>query len=244
MVKIVVHIAKALIAVITALLFFSCGFGGLQKVDGSGNVVKQNRPAQEEFTSVSASEGLEVVIEQGTVRSIVVEADDNLHNHIKTEIKNKELQISSDANISSTSTKRIVVTLPVIDEIKASVSATIKSKNTLTGNSMAFSASSGANIDVTIDAGNASLESGNGAFIKVNGKVKELQAESSSGGTVNAKGLTAQIVQAEASSGGTTYVNPVEDLSAEASSGGTVIYVNTPKQLEMDKSTGGNVKQE
>lgn len=243
MVKIVIHIAKALIAVVTALLFFSCGLNSLQKVDGSGNVVEQDRPAQEEFNSVSASEGLEVIIEQGTVRSIVVEADDNLHKHIKTEIKNKVLEISSDANISSTSTKRITVTLPTIDEVSASSSATIKSKNTLTGESMTFSASSGANMEVTIDAKNINLESGSGAFLKANGKAEDLQAESSSGGTVNAKGLTAQTVQAEASSGGTTYVNPVEELSADASSGGTIFYTNTPKKLDMDKSSGGNVKQ-
>lgn len=243
MVKIVIHIAKALVAVITALLFFSCGLGGLKQVEGSGNVVKQNRPAQEEFSSISVSEGLEVIVEQGTVRSIVVEADDNLHQHIKTEIKNKKLEISSDANISGTSTKRIIVTLPHIDEVTASSSATVKSKSTLTGESMAFSVSSGANMDITVDAENVSLESGSGAFMKVNGKAEDLQAESSSGGTVNAKGLTAQTVQAEASSGGTTYVNPVEKLSADASSGGTVLYTSTPNKLEMDKSSGGSVKQ-
>ena len=244
MIKVILHVAKAAIAAITALLFISCGFDGLKKVDGSGNVVKQNRPAQEEFTTVSASEGLEVIIEQATVRSIVVEADDNLQKHIKTEIKGGELQISSDANISSTSTKRIIVTLPKIDEVSASSSASVKSKNTLTGESMAFSVSSGANMEITIDAKNVNLESGSGAFMKANGKAEDLQAESSSGGTINAKGLTAQSAEAEASSGGTTSVNPVEELSAKASSGGSVTYVNTPKQLEMKKSSGGNVEQE
>jgi hypothetical protein len=242
MIKIVLHLAKAAIAAITALLVFSCG-ANLPEVDGSGNVVKQNRPAQEEFTSIYASQGLEVVIEQSTVKSIVVEADDNLHKHIKTEIKNGVLEISSDAEITNSTAQRIIVTLPKIEKVEATSSASVKTKSTIKGKTIEFSTSSGGTMDINIDAENVTLEAGSGSHLKVNGRAESLQAEASSGATVNAKALAAQRVEAEASSGGTTYVNPVENLQADASSGGHVYYAATPKQLEMKTSSGGNVSQ-
>jgi hypothetical protein len=242
MIKVILHLAKAAIAAITALLVISCG-SNLPEVDGSGNVVTQNRPSQGEFTAISASQNLEVIIEQSTVKSIVVEADDNLHKHIKTEIKNGVLEISADADIRNATAQKVIITLPILEKVEASSSASVKSKNTLTGKKIEFSANSGGSMEITLDLENAVVEAGSGSHLKVSGKAESLQAESSSGGTVNAKELVAQSVNAEASSGGTTYVNPVEDLSAEASSGGHVFYANTPDKMNKKTSSGGNVSQ-
>jgi len=243
MIKVIFHVAKAAIAVITALLFFSCGMEGFKKVDGSGTVITQKRTSEPEFTSVTAESGIEVIIEQGGTRSITVEADDNLQEHIKTEIANGELTISSDVNIRK-GTKKVTVVLPEIKSIESEGGATVSNKNTIKAESIAFSASSGSSMNITVEAENVSGESGSGSSLTLKGKADRLETESGSGSTLNAKGLTAKKVVSESGSGSTTIVNPVEDLSADASSGSTINYVTTPSNLNKKTSSGGTVAQQ
>ena len=235
--------AKAAIAAIAALFFYSCNFvsGGL---DGSGNITKQNRPIKEVFESISANEGLEVILEQGPGRTIMVEADDNFHAHIKTEVKGGTLEISTDEDLGSGGTKRIYVTLPHLEKVEATSSASVTSKGTLRSETIDLTSSSGGNIDVTVEAHDLALGADSGGQMKVNGKADNLQTEASSGSMIDAKGLTAESVIAESSSGGTAYVNPVESLTADASSGGHIKYTTTPSKLDKKTSSGGNVEQD
>ena len=240
MIKVIVHVTKAIVAIVASLLLLSCGTG----IEGSGNVVTQKRPVEADFKSVSAGRGLEVLIEQKGTRSITVEADDNLQQHIKTEIVDGELKIYSDVNIGKAEAKRVIVSLPTIESIESESGASVRSKNTLKGDSMELGSSSGSNLEVTVEAKNLSCEASSGSQLTVNGQAENLETDSSSGSRVNAKGLSAKNVRSNASSGGSALVNPSQNLSAEASSGGNINYVNTPGNLSKNTSSGGSVSQE
>lgn len=240
MLKIIEHIAKAVIAVVVAILATSCGM----EVQGSGNVVTQSRNANENFTSVSGSRGLEVIVEQHAERSITVEADDNLQEHIKTKIEDGTLKISSDVGIRKAGAKRVIVSLPVIESISSSSGATVKSKNTLKGNSMGLSSSSGSHLEVNVDVTELKCESSSGSELKAYGKTEKLEADSSSGSNINTKELVAKNAEADASSGSHIRLNVTGSLTAEASSGGHVYYINTPGTINKSTSSGGQIEQE
>lgn len=241
MVKVIVHITKAIIAVVISLLCLSCGFD-FRSVDGSGNVATQTRTVQGTFNSVSASGDLEVIIEQGNQQSVTVEADDNLQEHIKTEVKDGELTIYTDVNIGN-GTKTITVVLPNIESLSSEASAAIKSKNSFRGDSMKLSSSSGSSIEVRLEGRNVECVTSSGAHIEVAGQIENLETSSSSGGNINAKGLKAVNARCDASSGSETTVNPSNNLTADASSGGKIYYTTTPSQLRKNASSGGVVSQ-
>jgi hypothetical protein len=241
MVKVIVHIAKAVVAIVLSLLCLSCGFD-FRSVDGNGNVSSQKRPLTETFKSVSASSGLEVIIEQGAEQSVTVEADENLQEHIKIEVKGNELNITSDTNIGN-GTKTITVVMPNIESLSSESSATIKSKSSIKEDSMKLSSSSGSSIQVSVDGRNLECETSSGAHMEVAGKTENLETNASSGGNINARALKAENVRADASSGGETTVNPSRNLTADASSGGKVFYITTPTQIRKKASSGGIVSQ-
>ena len=249
MIKIIAHITKVIITVITALLLSSCVFSdkngnhGIfsEKVSGTGNVVKQDRNISQSFTYISASNNLEVILEQSNQTSVTVEADENLQEHIKTEVENNELKIYADANIRNADAKKIVVRTPHIKGISAFSGASVTNSTLLKAETLNLSSSSGSSLNVTIDANNATCETSSGSTITVHGNTIQLTTDSSSGSSLNAKGLTAKNVTAEASSGSNTSVNPQESLEANASSGGSIQYINTPKRLDKDTSSGGSV---
>jgi len=241
MIKVIVHITKAVIAVVLSLLCLSCGFD-FKSVDGDGNVTSQKRQISGNFTEVSAERGLEVIIQQGSETSVTVNADTNLQQHIKTEVKGNALKISADTNIGN-GTKTITVVIPTIKSLSTESSAQIKSDSPLNGDSMQLSSSSGSSIQVNLNYKKIECETSSGAHIEVAGQTENLEASSSSGSNINAKALKAETVKADASSGGTTTVNPTKKLSADASSGGKVNYVSTPSQLKKNASSGGTVSQ-
>ncbi len=241
MINVITHIAKAIILIATSFLLFSCNF---ETVDGNGKVAIKERSLSGDYQKISAGSGLEVIIEQGSGYSVTVEADENLHEHIRTEVSGSTLEISTDANIGNATSKKVIVRLPHIEGIEAGSGCTVKGRNTFENDAIDLSTSSGGNMEVTIEAKKTNCEASSGSKLKVSGRVEKLTAEASSNGALNASGLAAEKVKADASSGGTIYVDAGKSLSADASSGGKIFYSKVPDDLHKDTSSGGEVVQE
>ena len=239
MIKVIVHLAKFIIAATAALLFASCS-----RVNGSGNVTTETRKVEGAFTKVSVSSGLEAYISQGNVAEITVETDDNIQQHIKAEVNGSELKIYTDESISPSKGTNIRITLPAIEGITASGGATIKGKTAFKSDKLLLESSSGSTLEVNVSAVKLDAEASSGSTLTVTGTADNLVAESGSGSTLNAEGLTTQTADADASSGSTINVNVLDKLTAEASSGSHVNYVKTPASLKTDVSSGGSVSQQ
>jgi len=239
MIKVIVHISKAIVGFVAALLFASCG----TSVDGSGNVTTQTRTVAGGYTTVSAETGLEVYVVQGSKASVIVEADDNLQEHIKIEVNGSQLKIFADANINA-GTKRVTVTLPNIEGLEASSAATLKSKTVIKSDEITLNAESDARVEVGVDAKTVNCEASNSGSLKISGRATELSAEASSGGSINANGVIADDGEAEATSGGNIKVNVTGKLTADADSGGIITYINNPKTVKSNATSGGSINKE
>ncbi len=240
MVKIVVQLAKVVIAVVVSILCFSCGFNA---VNGTGNVTTQDRTTSETFTSVSAGKGLDVIIEQGAVTSIKVEADENLQEHIKTEIKGNELTITADVNIGDAQSKKITVVLPQIKSIESAGGSQVSSRGTLREDSIELTSNGGSGLTVTVETRNLKTDTSGGSHTSINGITENLEAHASSGSSIDAENLKTENARAESSSGSTITVNPKRNLTAEASSGSHILYISTPAQLKQSANSGSTVSQ-
>jgi hypothetical protein len=239
MIKVFVHIAKAIIAIAASLLFFSCGF---ERVNGDGNVITQPRNVADGFTKISVSGGIEVYIAQGNKPGISVEADSNLQEHIKTSVSGGTLTIKTDVNIGDADAKKVTVTLPKIESVESGGGALVKSTTVLKGNAITVSSSSGSSLEVAIEAESIKGESSSGSNLKINGRATNLESNGSSGATLDARNLTLVNSNSNASSGGTIFINVSEKLKANASSGGKIYYVKTPVDLSKTVSSGGIVE--
>src|SRR6185503_10052951 len=80
-----------ILSLLTAHLYQGCVFG----IDGSGNVVTENRTV-EKFAGIDLQCSANVFFTQADEQSVKVEAEDNIIGHITTTVKNNELIISTD----------------------------------------------------------------------------------------------------------------------------------------------------
>lgn len=242
MIKIIIHITKFIIATVTALLFASCNFN-VNSIEGSGNVTKEKRIVQGDFTKVSVSNAIDLVIEQADATEIVVEADDNIQKEITTKVENGTLIIKCKYNSFGDVTKKVTVKMPKINKLEASSASTVFSKGVILGEDIVLETSSAATMEVNVESDNISVDSGSGSSIKLEGKALTISTSASSGSTINAHKLLANEVRADASSGADVSVHPIVSLKAEASSGASIHYDIAPKTIEKTANSGGSINQ-
>ncbi|HEX8562999.1 MAG TPA: head GIN domain-containing protein [Flavobacterium sp.] len=240
MIRIILSFTKIILGLVAAIAFASCNISG---INGNGNVTTSTREVAE-FTSVAADRGMEVIVQQSDSRSVIVEADSNLHKNIITTVENGVLRVSSDENIFNASTLKVIVKMPVIRGLETSGGASIKSANTLRSNAINMVASSGSEMEINLESDKVLCEASSGSHITVRGKALSLDTSSSSGSEVDATGLLANDVTAQANSGSSAEVHPIVMLDAKASSGSSVNYHSIPKNIKVEESSGGSVSQE
>jgi hypothetical protein len=246
MLKLITLITKFIVAALTALLFSSCGHSiNLGNgIKGSGNIITETRTANEDFKKIEVSHGIKVIVEQSDNKSITVEADDNLQQHIVTKIENGVLKIESDENYNATETPVVKVKMPVTNGLSTSSGSEIISVGTLITENIDVESSSGSQINITVEADAIKIESTSGSNIEVGGKALKVETSSSSGSTIDAKKLMANEVTSQTSSGSNTDVYPIVKLEAKASSGSNISYHKIPKTVSKEESSGGSVSQE
>jgi uncharacterized protein YxeA len=95
------------LTIIAILGITACVNGQMRKtVWGDKHVVSKERKT-ESFTGIKVSTGIDVYLKQGDDESLTVEADENLHEYIITEVRNGILDVYSDANIRDAERKRV-----------------------------------------------------------------------------------------------------------------------------------------
>ncbi len=234
-------LAKITITLLIALFLSSCAFdinfGDGTK--GNGTIVTDKREINEDFTEVSASEGLEVYVTQGEPYEITVEADENVIDLIGTDIRDGELKVHAIKNIGRAS-KKIYVRLPEIDGLSSSSGASLIAEETLETNKISLDASSGSDLRVKVNADEVSADTSSGADINLSGNANLMYANSSSGSDINARDLEVKVCHADASSGSDISLHVTESLIAEASSGADISYKGDAS-VQKNNSVSGSV---
>ncbi len=247
MIKVITIITKFIVVALIALLFSSCIHSSMKLgngIKGSGTITTESRAANQDFKNIEVSRGIKVIVTQSDNKSITVETDDNLQQHISTKIENGVLIIESDTSYNSTETPVVNVKMPIISGLSTTSGSEISSIGILKTENINVKSDSGSEINIEVEADAIQIESESGSSIEVSGKALKLETSSSSGSQIDAKNLMTNEVEANSKSGSSTSVYPIVLLKAKASSGSSITYHKTPKTIIKVNYSGGSVEQE
>lgn len=209
-------------------------------VYGNNHVVKKPREAGQ-FTGLRVSTGIDVYLQQNDNVSIVVEADENLHEYIETEIRDGILHIYTEANIREAEMKRVYVTMKEIRSLKTSSAGDIIGETSIKTDKIQLSASSAGNIKLEVYAKEIEADISSSGDVTLSGEADNLDARLSSAGDLNAYGLEVREADISASSAGDADISVSEKLQARASSAGDINYRGNPKYIDAHSSSAGGV---
>jgi len=237
------HIAFFFI-VFTGLVFVqtSCIFDFPNSISGDGNVKVESREITD-FKSIDASNGLHVYITFGNSLSLEIEADANLHDVIRTEVKSGTLHVFSERNIRNEKAKNIRITVPSLEEIEVSSAADVRCENILSTDRITISASSAGELRLETLAKEIRVDASSSGSVELIGEAQELEADVSSAGSIDAGKLMVKYCNVSASSAGSAKVWVSDELNAKASSAGSIRYKGDPGNKKIDTSSAGSVSQ-
>ena len=237
---------KFIVATVLSLLLVSCNFDlNLNPgVRGNGDVITQERTVDESFSTIEATEGLDVYLTQSNNTSIVVEADENLHDLILTEIKDGVLKIHTKQNIGNATSKKVKVSFKDISSIISTSGSDVFSTNTITAEKLNLKSTSGSDMKLDVNTSVLNCKSTSGSDLRLSGKTSKLIAEATSGSDIKAADLIAESSEVRATSGADITVNTSKELTARATSGGDIRYYGNPETVDKSDSSSGSIRQQ
>ncbi len=233
---------KSLIIAIAILSISACTQGQMRKtVYGNNDVVTKERKT-ESFTGVKVSTGIDVYLTQGNNDgTLSVEADENLHEYIITEVKNDVLHVYTDANIRKAERKRVYVTMKEVNSVRTSSAGDVIGQSAVKTDKLELSASSAGDIKLEVYANDIEVDISSSGDITLSGEADMLNADLSSAGDLNAYNLKAREADISVSSAGDADIYVTEKINARASSAGDINYKGDPKFIDVHTSSAGGI---
>ncbi len=223
------------------LMLSSCYFDTKETLSGNGNVTEESRNVSG-FQLLKVSNGLDVFISQDDKENIRVVADENLMEHIRTEVNNGELDIYSDVSIRMAKSKKIYLHYKDLNAIKISSAGDVKSENMMHAGKLLLDLSSAGDLKLEVAAEEISVEISSSGNAHLSGKTGYLEASLSSAGDLYAFDLEAAKGDIQVSSAGNARVNITGEARFTCSSAGNIIYAGEPDIREINTSSAGNVR--
>jgi hypothetical protein len=221
-------------------LFAACSTitGGIR---GDGNVLKETRNVSG-FTAIDVSGAFDIILKQGDMESLVVEADANLLPVVRTEVVAGKLIIDTKKPIHNVTTMKVYITFKSIDKIDVSGAVDISTENRINVPELSIDASGASDSKLELGVKILKLDCSGASKIKLNGFSTEVKMDLSGASDIFAYDLLAESYSIEISGAGNAQINVSKSLRAEISGAGSVKYKGSPSAIDQEVSGAGSIK--
>ena len=149
--------------------------------------------------------------------------------------------ISLDKNMIECEELIVRVKIKQLNGIETTSASSIKSVNTIKGNSLNINATSASEIDLEAEYETITIDASSTGNVTIKGKTLKLETNASSASSIDASELMSNEVFAEASSASNIKVHAIVKLDAKAESAGTISSVKRPREFRGKETSGGEI---
>lgn len=157
-----------------------------EKIRGSKTVVEKPKEIGD-FNTLEVEDNITVYLEKGPKNEIQIEADDNLHEIISFDLKEKTLRIYTSKE--ATSFKKLIVRVKYTDDLKTVIAKNVSIINaieTIQLNDIAFSSLDFSKLYLNVNSKNFTLKSDDKTKVELNLKSEKAKIELSKNAQIKA----------------------------------------------------------
>lgn len=239
---------KRLPLILCSLLLVACNVNGQwgKRVKGNGNTITENRSVGG-YDGVSLSGWFDVELVSGSVGEITLRGEENLLEHVITEVKDGVLRIKTEKGYnlqpSSWNGGGILITVPVdeLREVTLSGSGDIRGKTRIRADRFHTGMSGSGDISLELDADEVEASLSGSGDIALSGSADRVEIRISGSGDVKAYDLEANHVEATVSGSADIRVTANESLTARVSGSGDIHYRGNPSKVDSKSSGSGDI---
>ncbi len=236
---------KSVTLSLVVLFTVSCSAQWGKKVNGNGKVVTIERSTGD-YDAVAISGWFDVDLVDGNEGDVSLKGEENLLEHIITEVKDGKLviKVEKGINLKPTTWKEgIHITVPVesINAVSLSGSGDIVGKKTIKTTNFNTSMSGSGDITLDLDASSISASMSGSGDINLSGTTTDLNVTISGSGDIKAYELEADNVDANVSGSADIKVTANQRLKARVSGSGDIHYKGNPEKVDAKTSGSGDI---
>jgi hypothetical protein len=198
-----------------------------KQIKGEGELVSQTRQATG-FKGINVSGGFAVEITQGNQESVRLEAQQNLLDNIRTEVKNGVLHIYNEGSISTNKGMKAYITVRELNKVDISGGVKVTGMSTFKANAFDLDMSGGSKVTLALNTKKLRADMSGASKVDLTGQADEVVMNMSGASTVNASDLQAKRVRVEASGASKVKVSAKDNLDVSASGASKVEYNGNP----------------
>jgi hypothetical protein len=223
----------ALFVSVTLLMLESCKTGC---VKGSGHQATDNRKVGE-FTKLDLSGAFKVNLTQDSTLGVTVTTDDNLLQHIKTDVDGDKLLISTNKkNLCSSAAITINIGVHHIDAIKATGAIEINSNGIIVAKNVDINLSGATKINLDLNAATVTTTGEGVTEITLKGQASAHNIELNGGGKLHAFDFVVGNYNISTAGASECDVNVLRELTVKSSGALAVKYKGNPETINNNKT--------
>ena len=236
-------ISVALIASAVPLLGVVDGYTfSFNCVEGSGHLWSQDRELSG-FSKIDASEQVTVYITQADNYSVVVNAENNLIDHVRTKIIDDTLVVdTSRLCFKNKKPVSVEVTMPDISYIDASSGASVVSRENILADDLFIDMSSAADVILSVQATKLRVDASSASQATLSGTAGTIAIDASSASIIDAYDLIVSDAAVEASSASVVNLYVINTLEVDASSASLVNYLGNAQVTKEELSSAASLE--
>lgn len=229
--------------------FISCGEDMPECFRNAGDIVTYEIPV-EDFSSVHISQGIELVIKQGSETNVTVETGENIREYIYADVTNGELRLTNRNNcnwLRDYNTTTVYVTAPNLEKIYSASQFAVKSQGVLSYPSLLlqsgiFSETASGTFELEVDIQYLTVEDNQAAYYVIKGSVENLSVNFYAGDSrFEGSNLIAQKVLVFHRSSNDIIVNPQQEITGTIYSTGNLILKSEPPIIDVEELYTGSL---
>ena len=217
---------------------------GSKEVEGNGNMMTKTRTVSD-YNEVSLTGAMDVILVKGNEGSLKIEAEENLQQHILTEVNAGKLKISVEKGYSLTPSRNhdIIITVPFtnIEGLSLTGSGDIRSSGLVTAENFSVSITGSGDVKLPLKAKNTSANVTGSGDIELKGSSVDFVCKVTGSGDISAFDFECQNVQATVTGSGDIQVYASETLKASNPGSGDIEYRGNPKKEDFKTIGSGSI---
>ena len=238
-------IKKQTVLIVVMSLLVSTSYAQWKKIKGNGNMTTITRTTSE-YDGIKCAGNMDFVIVSGIEGNIKIEGEENLLEHIVTEVKNNNLIVKTrkGTNLKSSSNKTIKITIPFKDISKVSLSGSgdLWNEDTITATHLDVSLAGSGDIILDIKASSTKASISGSGDLKLKGDTNNLVAKVAGSGDFHGFDLQANNTEVSVAGSGDAKVVSNETLKARVAGSGDIVYRGNPT-IDSKVAGSGSISQ-
>ncbi len=223
-------------------LLSSCHFTNGKRIKGNGNIATQEREIGD-FTGVSASGSIDIIVMDGPQHSLKVETDENLMDYLVVKNNNGIVKIYTKEgyNLKPEKGIKVYATAPSFSRLNVSGSGKIKSNGKIKSEGLHTEVSGSGDIILEIDAPEIDAEITGSGSATLSGTTRDFSASVSGSGDIRCFNLMTENTEIDIAGSGNAEVYASKRLDVDVAGAGNVRYKGNPS-IKQNIAGAGSVR--